>query len=75
LNAAWDQWLEFKPWLQVVADSSYSVVTISGTKMFLYGNHFGPATSIAGEIAGRHAFVEALVGGSRADQRPSQYGG
>src|SRR6202521_403551 len=30
----------FKPWLQIVADSSYSVVTISSTKNVLYGNHF-----------------------------------
>jgi len=26
-----------KPWLQIVADTSYNVVTISGTKNVLYG--------------------------------------
>jgi len=30
-----------KPWLQIVADTSYNTVTISGTKNILYGNHFG----------------------------------
>jgi opacity protein-like surface antigen len=65
-----------KPWLQIVGDSSYSFVTVSGTKNVLYGNHYG----------GRYyyhprnrwsitPFAEALVGGSRADATISGAGG
>jgi hypothetical protein len=58
----------FKPWLQVVGDSSYSVVTISGTKNVLYGNHFGPRYfHRVRNRWGATPFVEALIGGSRAD--------
>jgi hypothetical protein len=58
----------FKSWLQVVADSSYSVVTVSGTKNVLYGNHFGPRYFHRGRNRwGLTPFAEALVGGSRAD--------
>ncbi len=57
-----------KPWLQIVADSSYSVVTISGTKNVLYGNHFGPRFFRRGRNRWNATpFVEALFGGSRAD--------
>jgi len=66
----------FKPWLQVVADSSYSVVTISGTKNVLYGNHFGPRYFHRGRNRwGATPFVEALVGGSRADTTVTGTGG
>ncbi len=66
----------FKPWLQVVADSSYSVVTISGTKNVLYGNHFGPRYFHRGRNRwGATPFVEALVGGSRADATVTGVGG
>jgi len=58
----------FKPWLQLVADSSYSTVTISGTKNVLYGNHFGPRYFYHSRNRwGVTPFVEGLVGGSRAD--------
>jgi hypothetical protein len=62
----------FKPWLQVVADSSYNVVnvvTTSGTnKNVLYGNHFGPRYFYRTRNRwGAIPFVEALIGGSRAD--------
>ena len=54
-----------KPWLQIVGDSSYNFVTVSGVKNVLYGNHYG------GRFYYRHGgftpFVEALVGGSRLD--------
>jgi hypothetical protein len=66
----------FKPWLQIVGDSSYNFVTISGTKNILYGNHFG-----ARYFYRKHGpwgitpFVEALVGGSRADTTVSGVGG
>ncbi len=57
-----------KPWLQIVGDSSYNVVTISGTKNVLYGNHFGPRYVHRGRNRwGLTPFVEALVGGSRSD--------
>ena len=57
-----------KPWLQIVADSSYNFVTISGTKNVLYGNHFGPRYFHRGHNRwGATPFVEALVGGTRAD--------
>src|SRR5437016_3713646 len=54
----------FKPWLQIVADSSYSTVTISGTKNVLYGNHFGPRYFYHNRNRwGVTPFVEGLVGG------------
>jgi hypothetical protein len=65
-----------KPWLQIVADSSYNVVTISGTKNVLYGNHWGPR--IFRRVRNRWGltpFVEGLVGGSRADTTISGVGG
>jgi hypothetical protein len=57
-----------KPWLQIVADTSYNVVTVSGTKNILYGNHYGPRYFHRGHNRwGLTPFAEALVGGSRAD--------
>jgi hypothetical protein len=57
-----------KPWLQIVGDSSYNIVTISGTKNVLYGNHFGPRYFHRSHNRwGITPFVEGLVGGSRAD--------
>jgi len=65
-----------KPWLQLVADSSYSVVTVTGTKNVLYGNHFGPRYFHRSRNRwGLTPFVEALVGGSRADTTVSGTGG
>jgi len=57
------------PWLQIVADSSYDVVTVSGTKTVLWGNHYGPRLFF-GRVRNRWGitpFVEGFVGGSRAD--------
>jgi hypothetical protein len=66
----------FKPWLQVVGDSSYNVVTISGTKNVLYGNHFGARYFHRRRNRwGATPFVEALVGGSRADITVTGTGG
>jgi hypothetical protein len=66
----------FKPWLQVVADSSYNVVTISGTKNVLYGNHFGPRYFHRSRNRwGITPFAEGLVGGSRSDTTVSGSGG
>jgi hypothetical protein len=65
-----------KPWLQLVADSSYSFVTTNGTKTVLYGNHWGPRFFRRGRNRwGATPFVEALVGGSRADTTVSGAGG
>jgi len=64
------------PWLQIVADSSYNVVTASGTKNVLYGNHYGPRVFRRGRNRwGVTPFVEALVGGTRADTTVSGTGG
>jgi len=66
----------FKPWLQIVADSSYSTVTISGTKNVLYGNHFGPRYFYHSRNRwGAIPFVEGLVGVSRADTTVPGVGG
>jgi len=65
-----------KPWLQIVADSSYDFVTVSGTKTVLYGNHYGPR--VFGRMRNRWGitpFVEGLIGGSRADVTVSGTGG
>jgi hypothetical protein len=65
-----------KPWLQIVADSSYNVVTVSGVKNVLYGNHWGPRVFWRGRNRwGLMPFVEGLVGGSRADATVSGAGG
>jgi hypothetical protein len=65
-----------KPWLQLVGDSSYNVVTTNGTKNVLYGNHFGPRFFRRGRNRwAATPFVEALVGGSRADTTVSGVGG
>ncbi len=65
-----------KPWLQIVADTSYNVVTISGTKNVLYGNHWGPRFfRHTRNRWGATPFVEALVGGSRADTTVTGTGG
>jgi opacity protein-like surface antigen len=65
-----------RPWLQLVADSSYNLTTISGTKNVLYGNHWGPRLFHYGRYPlGAVPFVEALFGGSRADTTVSGVGG
>jgi hypothetical protein len=58
----------FKPWLQIVADTSYNYDTVSGTKTVLYGNHYGPRYYYRG-LGRLHItpFAEAFIGGSRAD--------
>jgi hypothetical protein len=58
----------FKPWLQIVADTSYNYDTVSGTKTVLYGNHYGPRYYYRG-LSRLHItpFAEAFIGGSRAD--------
>ena len=65
-----------KPWLQVIADSSYNRVTVSGTKNVLYGNHWGVRYfRRLRHTWGAAPFVEGLIGGSRADTTVSGVGG
>jgi hypothetical protein len=65
-----------KPWLQVIADTSYNRVTVSGTKNVLYGNHWGVRYFHRLRHSwGAAPFVEGLVGGSRADTTVSGTGG
>ncbi len=65
-----------KPWLQMVADTSYSVATVSGTRTVLYGNHFGPRIfHRARNKRGATPFAEVLIGGSRADTTVGGSGG
>lgn len=65
-----------KPWLQITADTSYNVVTVSGTKNVLYGNHYGPRYFHRGHNRwGATPFAEALFGGSRADTTVGGTGG
>jgi hypothetical protein len=65
-----------RPWLQLVADSSYSVVTGTGIKDVLYGNHYGPRVFLRRRSRwGATPFVEGLVGGSRADTTITGTGG
>jgi hypothetical protein len=66
----------FKPWLQITGDSTYSYATISGTKNTLYGNHYGPRYFIRRVSHwGLTPFVEGLVGGTRAETTVSGVGG
>lgn len=65
-----------KPWLQIVGDSSYNFVTVSGVKNILYGNHFGGRFFY--HRVGRWGFTpfgEVLIGGSRLDTKVSGPGG
>jgi len=63
-------------WLQIVGDSSYNTVTVSGSKNVLYGNHFGPRFFYRRPNRwGITPFAEALVGGSRLDTTVSGVSG
>jgi len=65
-----------KPWLQLIADSSYNRVTVSGTKNVLYGNHWGVRYFHRLRHSwGAAPFVEGMIGGSRADTTVSGTGG
>jgi len=65
-----------RPWLELVADTSYNFVTVGTTKNVLYGNHWGPRFFYHSRFPwGATPFVEALVGGSRADTTISGTGG
>ncbi len=65
-----------KSWLQVVADTSYSVQSVGTTKNVLYGNHFGPRFFYRSRHRwGFTPFVEGLVGGSSLRTTVSGTGG
>ncbi len=66
----------FKPWLQIVGDSSYSFVTVSATKNVIWGNHYGARYYYhARNRWSVTPFAEALIGGSRADTTVTGTGG
>jgi hypothetical protein len=68
--------LTLRPWLQIVADSTYNYVTATGVKNVLYGNHFGARYFYRSRNRwGATPFVEGLVGGSRADTTITGTGG
>jgi hypothetical protein len=55
-------------WLQLVGDTSYNMINLSGSKNVLYGNHYGPRFFYHKRNRwGITPFVEGLVGGSRLD--------
>jgi hypothetical protein len=64
-----------KPWLQIVADTSYDLVSSGGVKNVLYGNHFGGRYFYHRNRWGMTPFAEGLVGGSRFDITVSGNGG
>lgn len=65
-----------RSWLQVLADTSYNVETVSGAKNVLYGNHYGPRFFYrARNRWGITPFAEALVGGSNFKTTISGSGG
>jgi len=65
-----------KPWLQIVGDTSYNLVSSGGVKNVLYGNHFG-GRYFYHRVSRSNItpFVEGLVGGSRFDVTVSGAGG
>jgi hypothetical protein len=66
----------FKPWLQIVGDTSYSFETVGSTKNVLYGNHYGPRYYYRSRNRWNITpFAEAFVGGSRSDTIVSGSGG
>ncbi|MGB8474368.1 MAG: hypothetical protein WCE61_09810 [Candidatus Acidiferrum sp.] len=65
-----------KSWLQIVADTSYSIQSSGGVKNVLYGNHFGPRFfRRMPNRWGLTPFVEGLVGGSSLRTTVSGTGG
>jgi hypothetical protein len=65
-----------RSWLQVLADTSYNVETVSGAKNVLYGNHYGPRFFYRAKNRwGITPFAEALVGGSNFKTTVSGSGG
>jgi len=65
-----------KPWLQIVTDTSYSLVTPSGGRIEFYGSHLGPRFFHRGQNKwGASPFIEALFGRSHLSTSISGPGG
>ena len=65
-----------KPWLQIVADSSYNVSSYNGTNVTLYGNHYGARVFHRERNKWRASpFAEFLVGGSHINNTVAGSGG
>src|SRR5258706_4457267 len=65
-----------KPWLQIVADSSYNVSSYSGMNVTLYGNHYGARVFYRERNKWRASpFAEMLVGGSHVNNTVTGTGG
>jgi opacity protein-like surface antigen len=58
----------FRPWIQLVADSSYNHASLTGTTAVLYGNHYGARVFYKERNKWRLSpFAELLVGGSHVN--------
>jgi|SRR5579864_4287340 len=65
-----------RPWLQIVADTSYNVSSYNGTNIALYGNHYGARVFYRERNKWRASpFGEVLVGGSHINNTVSGPGG
>src|SRR6266436_10192431 len=65
-----------RPWLQLVADSSYNTGSYSGVNVTLYGNHYGARVFYRERNKWRVSpFAEGLVGGSHVNNTISGTGG
>ena len=65
-----------KPWLQIVADTSYNQVSANGTKTVLYGNHYGARVLYRERNTWRASpFAEVLLGSSHARNTVGGTGG
>jgi hypothetical protein len=65
-----------KPWLQIVADTSYNVSSYNGVNVTLYGNHYGARVFHRERNKWRASpFAEVLVGGSHVNNTVSGPGG
>ena len=65
-----------KPWLQLVADTSYNVGSYNGVSVTLYGNHYGARVFHRERNSWRASpFAEVLVGGSHVNNTISGPGG
>ena len=65
-----------KPWLQLVADTSYNVGSYNGVNVTLYGNHYGARVFHRERNSWRASpFAEVLVGGSHVNNTVSGSGG
>jgi hypothetical protein len=65
-----------KPWLQIVADSSYNVSSYNNVNVTLYGNHYGVRVFDRERNKWRASpFAEVLVGGSHVNNAVTGAGG